>query len=73
MTGEIERIAAWMPAKCRVPMWMGGCPSGFCSNGCAVLDPGNYSGKCDCGAAKQWPKIDAILARIDALAKGGAS
>lgn len=20
----------WEPAKCRVPMWMGGCPSGHC-------------------------------------------
>lgn len=22
--------APWEPSKCRVPMWMGGCPAGFC-------------------------------------------
>lgn len=25
-----ESRAEWKGGKCRVPMWMGGCPSGFC-------------------------------------------
>lgn len=29
MSSNNERLP-WEPSKCRVPMWMGGCPSGHC-------------------------------------------
>jgi hypothetical protein len=25
-----DKLMPWEPSKCRVPMWMGGCPSGHC-------------------------------------------
>ncbi len=28
---ENKNKAAWEVGRCRVPMWMGGCPSGFCA------------------------------------------
>ncbi len=30
--GESTAGVAWSGGKCRVPMWMMGCPSGFCDN-----------------------------------------
>lgn len=29
-TPSVPETYAWSGGKCRVPMWMGGCPSGFC-------------------------------------------
>lgn len=28
----VKEVAAWEESTCRVPMWMGGSPSGFCGN-----------------------------------------
>jgi len=30
LTDLKQGIAPWQQGKCRVPMWMGGCPSGHC-------------------------------------------
>ncbi|KKB80818.1 hypothetical protein VW35_01005 [Devosia soli] len=32
MTTPVSQMTAWQGGKCRVPMWMGGSPSGHCDN-----------------------------------------
>lgn len=39
---------------------------------CALNDPGDYTGRCNCGAKQKWSEIDAALAHAETLAASEA-